>query len=100
MRWKPKITQLVEGEELTTAHLNAYVVNPYLFTGEIVYSSALGTTFPPGRYQIEAKFIPDNPENCIGCSMIQFFDVNKKPPKLVWEVDPLTGEMKCVKKYV
>lgn len=100
LRWKPKLTQLVEGEELNGSHLNAYVTDTKLFVGEIVYSMPTGTLLPPGRHQIEVQFIPENSENCIGCTLVQFFDVNKKPPKLVWELDPLSGQMKCVKKYV
>lgn len=100
IRWKPKSLHLVEGDPLSEDHLNAFIREENLNPGTIVYHPPLGTKFPSGRYLVELQFIPLYPENCRATRMSLNFDVAKRPPKLIWVNDPVTGKMKCIKEQV
>jgi hypothetical protein len=100
IKWKPKSQHLVEGEALSEEHLNAIVRDETLNPGEFIYTPPLGTTLLAGRYLVELQFIPTYPENCRSVKMSLNFEVAKRPPKLVWITDPVTGKLKCIKEQV
>jgi hypothetical protein len=95
--WKPKVLTIFEGNELNEEHLNAYVKKKHIFKGKLIYTPSLGEVLAPGRYNIEVKFVPAEPQNVLPKTLTRTFQVIKNTPKIAWEPDPMSGELKAVK---
>lgn len=104
--WKPKVTNLFDGEALTTQHLCAFLGSSRdqrlrtqaIYPGTLSYAPPVGTILgPPGRHPVVVTFTPAQPENALTTSITLNFDINKRAPKVAWIKDPVSGKMVCVK---
>lgn len=66
-------------------------------SGTLVYTPPIGACLPPGRHKIDCEFVSDTPQNVLPSTMSMSVEVVKRPPKIVWEVDPMTGQLKATK---
>lgn len=99
--WKAKFLSMIEGNALDKKHhCNAIISSKpkHLFSGRFEYNPPAGTVLPPGRHKVTVTFYPSNEHDVHIVTQEQTFDVTKKAPKIVWETDPLSGRMVCVKK--
>ncbi len=95
--WRPKFLSLIEGNAIDERHCNAVIVHKHLFPGQLVYDPPARTILPVGRQHVKLTYLPDYPEDVQSVEMEQHFDISKKAPKIIWEIDPMTGRMKCRK---